>query len=78
MADQIRAQAPAAETLSPARGQHRELETMRFVSRLTRQFGQLAAALGVAMAAPYYDDRVIEAGLAVRPQERITPGATSH
>jgi asparagine synthase (glutamine-hydrolysing) len=73
VADQIRAQAPAAETLSPARGQHRELETMRFVSRLTRQFGQLAAALGVAMAAPYYDDRVIEAGLAVRPQERITP-----
>ena len=73
VADQIRAQAPTAETLSPARGQHRELETMRFVSRLTRQFGQLAAAVGVAMAAPYYDDRVIEAGLAVRPQERITP-----
>jgi asparagine synthase (glutamine-hydrolysing) len=73
VADQIRAQAPAAESLSPARGQHRELETMRFVSRLTRQFGQLAAAMGVAMAAPYYDDRVIEAGLAVRPQERITP-----
>jgi asparagine synthase (glutamine-hydrolysing) len=27
----------------------------------------------VTLAAPYYDDRVIEAGLAVRPQERITP-----
>ena len=25
------------------------------------------------LAAPYYDDRVIEAGLAVRPQEKITP-----
>ena len=25
------------------------------------------------MAAPYYDDRVVEAGLAVRPEERITP-----
>ena len=29
--------------------------------------------MGVTLAAPYYDDRVIEAGLAVRPQERITP-----
>jgi len=73
VAEQIRAEAPTAGTLSPARGQHRELETMRFVSRLTRQFGQLAAGIGVAMAAPYYDDRVIEAGLAVRPQERVTP-----
>ncbi len=46
---------------------------MRFVSRLTRQLGQMAARIGVTLAAPYYDDRVIEAGLAVRPQERITP-----
>jgi asparagine synthase (glutamine-hydrolysing) len=46
---------------------------MRFVSRLTRQYGQLAAGIGVAMAAPYYDDRVVEAGLAVRPEERVTP-----
>jgi asparagine synthase (glutamine-hydrolysing) len=73
VANQIRADVPAAEPLGHGRGQHRELETMRFVSRLTRQFGQLAEATGIAMAAPYYDDRVIEAGLAVRPQERITP-----
>jgi asparagine synthase (glutamine-hydrolysing) len=49
------------------------LETMRFVSRITRQLGQMATRMGVTLAAPYYDDRVIEAGLAVRPQERITP-----
>jgi asparagine synthase (glutamine-hydrolysing) len=73
VAGQIRAQAPTAEPLGTGRGQHRELETMRFVSRLARQFGQLAAGMGVAMANPYYDDRVIEAGLAVRPQERVTP-----
>jgi asparagine synthase (glutamine-hydrolysing) len=73
VADQIRAEVPAAEPLGHGRGQHRELETMKFVSRLTRQFGQLAAGVGVAMASPYYDDRVIEAGLAVRPLDRVTP-----
>ena len=69
----VRAEARAAEPLSRWRGQHRELETMRFISRITRQFGQMAARLGVGLAAPYYDDRVVEAGLAVRPEERVTP-----
>jgi asparagine synthase (glutamine-hydrolysing) len=69
----IRDQARTTGPLASGRGQHRELETMRFVSRMTRQFDQLAARLGITLAAPYYDDRVIEAGLAVRPQERITP-----
>lgn len=73
VADQIRAEAPAAEPLGHGRGQHRELETMRFVSRIARQFDQLAAGIGVAVASPYYDDRVIEAGLAVDPRERVTP-----
>jgi asparagine synthase (glutamine-hydrolysing) len=71
--DLVRAEAYAAEPLAKGRGQHRELETMRFVSRITRQFDQMAGRFGVTLAAPYYDDRVVEAGLAVRPQERITP-----
>jgi asparagine synthase (glutamine-hydrolysing) len=33
----------------------------------------MAGRMGVTLAAPYYDDRVIEAGLAVRALERITP-----
>jgi asparagine synthase (glutamine-hydrolysing) len=69
----IRAEARDARPLASGRGQHRELETMRYVSRITRQFQQLAAREGITLAAPYYDDRVIEAGLAVRPQERVTP-----
>jgi asparagine synthase (glutamine-hydrolysing) len=73
VADLIRAEGAAAEPLAAGRGQHRELEGMRFVSRIARQYEQLAARLGVTVAAPYYDDRVIEAGLAVRPEERITP-----
>lgn len=69
----IRAEAAGAEPLAAGRGQHRELETMRFVSRLTRQLAQTAAGFGLTLAAPYYDDRVIEAGLAVRPEDRVTP-----
>jgi len=69
----IRATAPATEPLGAGRGQHRELETMRFISRIARQVGQMAERMGVTLASPYYDDRVIEAGLAVRPEERITP-----
>jgi asparagine synthase (glutamine-hydrolysing) len=63
----------ATEPLSARRGQHRELETMRFVARFARQLDQMANRFGVALAAPYHDDRVIEAGLAVRPEERVTP-----
>jgi asparagine synthase (glutamine-hydrolysing) len=70
----VRAHADAKpEPLAPRRGQHRELETMRFVSRLTRQLDQMSSRFGVTLSAPYYDDRVIEAGLAVRPQDRVTP-----
>jgi asparagine synthase (glutamine-hydrolysing) len=70
----IRTEADArTKPLGHGRGQHRELETMRFVSRITRQCNQMSARIGVTLAAPYYDDRVIEAGLAVRPEERITP-----
>jgi asparagine synthase (glutamine-hydrolysing) len=71
--DLILTEARVTGSLAKGRGQHRELEGMRFVSRLTRQFEQMAGRIGVTLAAPYYDDRVIEAGLAVRPEERITP-----
>jgi asparagine synthase (glutamine-hydrolysing) len=69
----IRAEARSVQPLADGRGQHRELETMRFISRIARQVDQMATGIGVMLAAPYYDDRVIEAGLAVRPQERVTP-----
>jgi asparagine synthase (glutamine-hydrolysing) len=69
----IRSTARTAEPLAETRGQHVELEAMRSTSRMVRQLGQTAARAGITLAAPYYDDRVIEAGLAVRPQDRITP-----
>jgi len=70
---QIRDAARDVEPLSARRGQQREMETMRYLSRMTRQLGQVSGQLGVALAAPYYDDRVVEAGLAVRPEDRVTP-----
>lgn len=69
----IRAAARTAEPLAVGRGQHVELESLGNTSRLVRQVGQMAARAGLTLAAPYLDDRVIEAGLAVRPQDRITP-----
>ncbi|MFJ8533450.1 lasso peptide isopeptide bond-forming cyclase [Streptomyces sp. NPDC093591] len=70
----LRTAARTAEPLAERRGQHTELEAMGSNSRMLRQLGQMVArATGVPLAAPYYDDRVIEAGMAVRPQDRITP-----
>ncbi|MFI6008827.1 lasso peptide isopeptide bond-forming cyclase [Streptomyces sp. NPDC051243] len=65
--------ARTAEPLAERRGQHVELHAMRITSGLVRQLGQMAARTGLTVTAPYYDDRVIEAGLAVRPEDRITP-----
>jgi asparagine synthase (glutamine-hydrolysing) len=69
----IRAEAPAAEPLGRGHGEHRELATMRAVSRFARHINQMIGPGGPVFAAPYYDDRVVEAGLAVRPEERVTP-----
>ncbi|GAA0436932.1 lasso peptide isopeptide bond-forming cyclase [Streptomyces luteireticuli] len=54
-------------------GEHRELVAMDGISQWARHIGQMAAPLGIAVSAPYYDARVIGAALAVRPAERITP-----
>jgi asparagine synthase (glutamine-hydrolysing) len=69
----VRAEAGHVEPLAENRGQHRELKAMRFTSRIARHNEQIVARSDTAFACPYHDDRVIEAGLAVRPEERITP-----
>ncbi|MFI8100215.1 lasso peptide isopeptide bond-forming cyclase [Streptomyces sp. NPDC086023] len=69
----LRAHLPGAEPRGRGHGEHREMAAMDGISQWTRHIGQMAAPLGVTVAAPYYDDRVIEAALAIRPQERITP-----
>lgn len=69
----IRQEAAVARPLGPGHGEHRELATMQAVSRFARQLNQMTYASGLLFASPFYDDRVIEAGLAVRPAERVTP-----
>ena len=72
--DLIRAEAQGgAQPLAARRGQQRELAMMHFLSGLARQLDQMTGRFGLAFANPYHDDRVVEAGLAVRPEDRITP-----
>ncbi|HSL09241.1 MAG TPA: asparagine synthase-related protein [Pseudonocardiaceae bacterium] len=65
--------APTVEPLGHGHGQHQELADLGGLARMTRNLSELARQRGTTLAAPYFDDRVIEAGLAVRPQERVTP-----
>ncbi|MEU9987832.1 lasso peptide isopeptide bond-forming cyclase [Streptomyces sp. NPDC048045] len=73
-----RALLAAAATVSPLhrdRGLHTDLEQIRACTRVIRQWDRMAARAGLPMASPFLDDRVIEACLAVRPSERVTPWA---
>ncbi|WP_030316618.1 lasso peptide isopeptide bond-forming cyclase [Streptomyces sp. NRRL B-3229] len=67
--------AATASPLHPDRGLHTDLEQIRSCSRVIRQWDRMAARAGLPMASPFLDDRVIEACLAVRPSERVTPWA---
>lgn len=69
----IQRSAPTAEPLGHGHGQHQELADLGGMARMARNLGELARQRGITLAAPYFDDRVIEAGLAVHPQERVTP-----
>jgi asparagine synthase (glutamine-hydrolysing) len=63
----------AAEAVAPTRGAHADLHAVREAGRIVRLIHQSAECLGVAAASPFLDDRVVEACLAVRPEERVTP-----
>ncbi|MFE9022643.1 lasso peptide isopeptide bond-forming cyclase [Streptomyces sp. NPDC007808] len=67
--------AATAAPLHPDRGMHADLEQIRSTTRVIRQWDHMAARAGLPMASPFLDDRVIEACLAVRPGERVTPWA---
>jgi asparagine synthase (glutamine-hydrolysing) len=69
----LREAAVTAVPLHPDRGLHTDLEQILSCTRIIRQWDRMAARAGVPMASPFLDDRVIEACLAVRPSERVTP-----
>ncbi|WP_055565688.1 lasso peptide isopeptide bond-forming cyclase [Streptomyces atriruber] len=71
----LREAASTVTPLHPDRGLHTDLEQIRSCTRIIRQWDRMAARAGVPMASPFLDDRVIEACLAIRPDERVTPWA---
>lgn len=72
--DAINRALPDLEPLAPARGMHATLELVHTGALAARHIAQLGAADGVPVALPYFDDQVLEACLAVRPEEAIDPG----
>ncbi|KOG41284.1 lasso peptide isopeptide bond-forming cyclase [Streptomyces decoyicus] len=69
----LREAAMTAVPLHPDGGLHTDLEQILSCTRIIRQWDRMAARAGVPMASPFLDDRVIEACLAIRPSERVTP-----
>ncbi|MGI5346973.1 asparagine synthase-related protein [Streptomyces sp. CA-250714] len=65
--------APQAEPVAANPGGHDDVTGLRYAARPLRQIGQLALREGTALAAPYCDDAVLDAVLAVRPEHRRTP-----
>jgi asparagine synthase (glutamine-hydrolysing) len=62
-----------ARPLAADRGQHVVLTMLRMMGPAYRQLSRVFATAGLRLELPYFDDRVIEAALAVRPYERTTP-----
>ncbi|ONI80971.1 hypothetical protein ALI144C_20585 [Actinosynnema sp. ALI-1.44] len=69
----VRDAAQGAEPLAPTRGGHTALLALRRSAYDFRLGEQVMARLGLRVASPYLDDRVVDACLAVRPEERTTP-----
>jgi asparagine synthase (glutamine-hydrolysing) len=65
--------AAGAQPLAATRGQHATLDQLRGVGYFTRHIAGIYARAGLPLAAPFLDDRVVEACLAVRLHERTTP-----
>lgn len=61
------------EPLGQGRADHSELAMVRDGARVVRGTSQLGADAGLPFEAPLLDDRVVEACLAVRREERVSP-----
>ncbi|SNS09009.1 lasso peptide isopeptide bond-forming cyclase [Actinoplanes regularis] len=69
----LRSAAESAEPLHADRGMHADLEQIQATARIVRQWEQMSGRVGLPIASPFFDDRVISACLSVRPLERVTP-----
>lgn len=71
--EEFRAAAEHAEPIDPWRGRHVDIDAVRMGARHFQAMEDVGMTLGLPVAAPFYDDRVLEATLAVRLPERISP-----
>ncbi|MGH3802516.1 MAG: asparagine synthase-related protein, partial [Pseudonocardiaceae bacterium] len=62
-----------ARSLVVDRGQHVTLAVLRMMGTHYRQLARLFTTAGLHLQLPYFDDRVVEAVLAVRQDERRAP-----
>ncbi|MBT2427904.1 asparagine synthase [Streptomyces sp. ISL-112] len=67
------AAAEQAEPIDPWRGRHVDIDAVRMGARHFQAMEDIGMTIGLPVAAPFYDDRVLEATLAVRLAERISP-----
>jgi asparagine synthase (glutamine-hydrolysing) len=65
--------AERAEPLAADPGQHQTLLVVRTTAPRYAMLARLFAEFGVHLDMPYFDDRVVESVLAVRPHERVSP-----
>ncbi|MFC6887042.1 asparagine synthase-related protein [Actinomadura yumaensis] len=68
-----RAGASGVEPLAPVRGQHAALQDARLCGDTLRRVDRLTSGAGVRWHAPFVDDRVVEAALAVRFEDVTMP-----
>ncbi|PJE94156.1 asparagine synthase [Streptomyces carminius] len=71
--DELRTAAGHAEPLSPRPGRHADLDAVRLGARVFQALEDVGVTVGLPVAAPFYDDRVVEAVLAVRTEDRVVP-----
>ncbi|MER6195435.1 asparagine synthase-related protein [Streptomyces cyaneofuscatus] len=67
------AAAGQAEPIDRWRGRHVDIDAVRMGARHFQAMEDIGMTIGLPVAAPFYDDRVLEATLAVRLAERISP-----
>ncbi|MFB4296217.1 asparagine synthase-related protein [Actinomadura sp. NTSP31] len=65
--------ASGVEPLAPLRGQHAALQDARLCGDTIRRVDRFTSREGVAWHAPFVDDRVIEAALAIRLRDTTMP-----
>ncbi|MFC6879148.1 MULTISPECIES: asparagine synthase-related protein [Actinomadura] len=73
LAEHLGELAAKARPLGPTRAAHAQLATVLDGARISRGVQQLGGCHGIALESPFFDDRVVEACLSVRPAERDAP-----